>query len=234
MSTEVQQLRGTTAENDTFIGKSGVLTIDTDKKDIRVHDGVKQGGYSILDRATQLQKAGGIINGDVTINDATGISYAILPNPAGEGNPTIRLGYTKKSENFCDLAFVGSSFNIYLRKFGDVARFYDDGTTRFSNTVFVQDSWWQPDGNIGGACWSGGSLYTHIENRCATYQNACVTDSRVVGWVELASSLYTWVHLPSGYFVSSYYQTDTPTCHFGGRQPQLFIANRGWFALGEW
>ena len=64
--------------------------------------------------------------------------------------------------------------------------------------------------------------------------NACVTDSRVVGWVELASSLYAWVHLPSGYFATSYYQTDTPTCHSGGRQPQLFIANRGWFALGGW
>ena len=73
-----------------------------------------------------------------------------------------------------------------------------------------------------------------IEDRCTTVQNACVTDSRVVGWVELASSLYAWVHLPSGYCATSYYQTDTPTCHFGGRQPQLFIANRGWFALGEW
>ena len=73
-----------------------------------------------------------------------------------------------------------------------------------------------------------------IEDRCTTVQNACVTDSRVVGWVEFMTGLYTWVHLPSGYFVTSLYQTDTQIYHFGGRQPQLFIANRGWFALGEW
>ena len=182
-----------------------------------------------------LSKSGGTVNGDVTINDATGISYATLPNPAGEGNPTIRLGYTKKSKNFADLAFVGSSFNIYLQKFGDIARFKDDGTTYFANSLVLQGkSWWQPDGNMGGTCWTGGNLADHIENRGKTYQNACVTNSRVVGWVELASSLYAWAHLPSGYFATSYYQTDTPTCHFGGRQPQLFIANRGWFALGEW
>lgn len=137
-----------------------------------------------------LSKSGGTVNGDVTINNASGTN---------------------------------------------IAKFNDDGTTYFANTLNLQGkSWWQPDGNMGGTCWTGGNLADHIKNRGQTYQNACVTNSRVVGWSELASSLYAWVHLPSGYFATSYYQTDTPTCHFGGRQPQLFIANRGWFALGEW
>ena len=230
MSTQVQQLRGTTAENNAFTGKAGVITVDTEKNDLRIHDGTTRGGVSILEKATDLQRNGGVINGDVTVNDVIGSSYAILPNPSGKGNPTIRLGYTKESENLCDLAFVGRSFNIYLSKFGDVARFFDDGTTRFSNTVGVGDSWWHPDGNMGGSCWSGGDLYTHIENRI----NTCVTNSRVDGWIELKSSTWAWMHLPSGYFVTSLNLTNTNIYVFGGRQPQLFIANRGWFALGGW
>lgn len=47
MATEIQQLRGTTAENDEFIGKQGVITVDTTRKSIRVHDGVTPGGREI-------------------------------------------------------------------------------------------------------------------------------------------------------------------------------------------
>ena len=44
MATEVRWRRGTTAENDNFTGAEGEITIDIDKKTIRVHDGATQGG----------------------------------------------------------------------------------------------------------------------------------------------------------------------------------------------
>ena len=235
MSTQVQQLRGTTAENNAFTGKAGVITVDTEKNDLRIHDGTTRGGVSILEKATDLQRNGGVINGDVTINDATGISYAILPNPVGEGNPTIRLGYTKKSENFCDLAFVGDSFNIYLNKFGDVAKFYNDGTTSFAKTINIQGkTYFQSDGNIIGQTWINGNLASHIESRCVAYQNACVTDSQMVGWADVPIQVGTVTNMPSGYVVTAVIKEDSGRTRICGRQPQLKIANRGWFALGTW
>lgn len=48
MSKQWQIRRGTTVENDSFTGAIGELTMDTDKKQIRLHDGVTEGGISIM------------------------------------------------------------------------------------------------------------------------------------------------------------------------------------------
>lgn len=46
--THVQHLRGDTAKNDAFTGAVGELTIDTQVKTVRMHDGVKVGGYPLV------------------------------------------------------------------------------------------------------------------------------------------------------------------------------------------
>ena len=40
-------LRGDTARNDAYIGILGELTLDTEKNELRIHDGIKQGGTPI-------------------------------------------------------------------------------------------------------------------------------------------------------------------------------------------
>ena len=47
MAEQWQIRRGTTAENDDFVGAVGELTMDTEKKQIRIHDGSTQGGVEI-------------------------------------------------------------------------------------------------------------------------------------------------------------------------------------------
>lgn len=47
MATQVQMRRGTSLENDEFTGAEGEITIDTTNDTIRVHDGIKRGGYPI-------------------------------------------------------------------------------------------------------------------------------------------------------------------------------------------
>lgn len=47
MATQVKRRRGTTAENDNFTGALAEFTFDTETHHIRVHDGIKQGGYVI-------------------------------------------------------------------------------------------------------------------------------------------------------------------------------------------
>lgn len=47
MSRTLKIRRGTTAQNNSFTGALGELTMDTDKKEVRVHDGSTTGGFPI-------------------------------------------------------------------------------------------------------------------------------------------------------------------------------------------
>ena len=44
MGKAIQIIRGTTAENNNYIGALGSLSFDTDAKNLRLHDGVTLGG----------------------------------------------------------------------------------------------------------------------------------------------------------------------------------------------
>ena len=51
LNRRIQHIRGTTAQNDAFTGKSGELTIDTDTNEVRVHDGSTAGGHRLYTKA---------------------------------------------------------------------------------------------------------------------------------------------------------------------------------------
>lgn len=55
MSEQWQIRRGTTQENDDFTGAQGELTMDTEKKQLRVHDGATQGGAGTVDPVVAFQ-----------------------------------------------------------------------------------------------------------------------------------------------------------------------------------
>ena len=46
-ATQVKRRRGTTAQNDAFTGAEGEITVDTEKHELRVHDGMTQGGFKV-------------------------------------------------------------------------------------------------------------------------------------------------------------------------------------------
>ena len=52
MSRRVQLIRGSTANQDAFIGNSGEITADTQTKELRLHDGVTPGGVVIPNKDT--------------------------------------------------------------------------------------------------------------------------------------------------------------------------------------
>ena len=178
-----------------------------------------------------LSKSGGTVNGGLTINNTAGTIYTAFPDMSESGSPTIRIGYAKDNGNNCDLAFVGSSFNIYLGKFGDIAKFNVDGTTRFANTITIQDkTYLQLDGNITGTRWDGGNLWQHIENRF----NSCVIDTRQTGWSKANSGGGTLNGLPSGYFANGIMCESNGTISIGGAQLQIKVPNRGWCPMAWW
>lgn len=55
MATQLQLRRGTTAENDAFVGGMAEVTMDTQIKQLRLHDGATQGGCGIIDPVVEFQ-----------------------------------------------------------------------------------------------------------------------------------------------------------------------------------
>lgn len=64
MTRILQIRRGTAAQNDTFTGLIGEITMDTDAKTLRVHDGETQGGFT-------LARTNGAATGAGTFNITT-------------------------------------------------------------------------------------------------------------------------------------------------------------------
>lgn len=80
MAKQVQLRRGTTAQNDAFTGAAGELTVDTQAKTLRVHDGVTRGGTTLA-RATDADAN----KANISMNNinATGKStIASMPMPS--------------------------------------------------------------------------------------------------------------------------------------------------------
>lgn len=253
MSTQIQQLRGTTAENDNFTGSVGVITVDTEKHDIRVHDGSKRGGYSLLDRSQGLSTDGGTITGHLTVNGGIYSPTAIYTNnwvylenknDPYYSNTGIAMTYLQDTKYTCHVTLVTDSLNIWFQDGGDVAKFRKDGTVRFAGTVNIGDrTFWSIDGNISGSRWENNNLYDHIENKAwwwgeqggQKYNQWCVTDSRYSGWAEIQPVSGQWVSMPSGYVVTAARGAAAfEYLALGGTQPQLYIQNRGWYPLGGW
>jgi hypothetical protein len=86
MATQVQFRRGTTTQNNAFTGAIGELTVDTDVKTIRLHDGSTPGGGAILINANAAQtltnktlSTNSVWNGAPVAIGFGGTGYALTP-----------------------------------------------------------------------------------------------------------------------------------------------------------
>lgn len=118
MAIQLQIRRGTTAENDLFTGAVGELTMDTDTKGMRIHDGSTQGGVQVptadtadyvveWQRPTDLNgytwyrkyKSGWVEQGGSdfttrTINAGTGTTWSVtMPVPMSDTNYNIQISF---------------------------------------------------------------------------------------------------------------------------------------------
>ena len=77
MSTQVQFRRGTTTQNNAFTGANGEISVDTDVKTIRLHDGVTGGGAAIMLNTTTAQTALNktFSTGSVWTGTSVGLAY---------------------------------------------------------------------------------------------------------------------------------------------------------------
>jgi hypothetical protein len=87
MPTQVQFRRGTTAQNNNFIGAAGEISVDLDRMVLRVHDGVTTGGTAMLTvngTATNAVNIAGGTQGDILYQDGAGVTRFINIGGVGQ------------------------------------------------------------------------------------------------------------------------------------------------------
>ena len=199
---------------------------------------------------THLPKTGGTITGNLDVSqDLKGgrslktNGWVLIENDGTDGanNYGIRLTVPEKKADHTAEITLGAEGELRFRMASSPSDYalqcYQNGYVRVLSGLIVGDKTnLRTDGNILGSNWINGDLASHIESRCTAFQNACVTDSRVAGWVDVLTPPSPGVgYMPAGYFVAAtYYETKFGGLHICGRQPQLYIANRGWYSLGWW
>jgi len=87
MPTVLQFRRGTTAQNNSFTGSDGELSLDTDLYTIRVHDGSTAGGFEITQNTATQTLTNKTIN--ASNNTISNITNAMLSGSAGITNANL-------------------------------------------------------------------------------------------------------------------------------------------------
>ena len=87
MPTVLQFRRGTTAQNNSFTGSAGELSLDTDLYTIRVHDGSTAGGFEITQNTATQTLTNKTIN--ASNNTISNITNAMLSGSAGITNANL-------------------------------------------------------------------------------------------------------------------------------------------------
>ncbi len=116
MPTVLQFRRGTTAQNNSFTGSAGELSIDTDLEVIRVHDGSHPGGYpqvglTATQTLTNKTLSNVTISGTITANSSTGSSGQYLESTA-TGVRWSSVDSTTISNGTSSMAVIASGGNI--------------------------------------------------------------------------------------------------------------------------
>lgn len=116
MPTVLQFRRGTTAQNNSFTGSAGELSIDTDLEIIRVHDGSAPGGFPLVganSTQTLLNKtlSNVVISGTITANGGVGSSGQYLESTA-TGVRWSSVDSTTISNGTSSMSVIASGGNI--------------------------------------------------------------------------------------------------------------------------
>jgi hypothetical protein len=156
MPTTVQFRRGTTSQNDSFTGASGEFSVDTDRDELRIHDGTTAGGHVIGDIGKKMDTANTrtlvgsrlgatstvALTGDVTASATafSGNAVSITTDIAASGTPTgtfgsgslipiVTVGADGRITNISNTAVAGVSSVSYTTANGNFRITTGDGTT---------------------------------------------------------------------------------------------------------
>jgi microcystin-dependent protein len=107
MATQLQFRRGTTAQNNSFTGAAGEISIDTSSKNLRIHDGANAGGYEIIPTGTIVAYGGATAPAGWLLCDAAAISrttyarlFAVIGTGYGIGDGTTTFNVPEMRDRF--------------------------------------------------------------------------------------------------------------------------------------
>jgi hypothetical protein len=139
MAIQVQLRRGTTAQNNSFTGVVGEVTVDTDVDTLRVHDGATVGGATVVTTtATQTltNKTIGAftLSGNITGN--ANISGTISVNSSDSATAIVNsgsnaVGNIGSSSNYFNTVFAKATSALYA----DLAEMYEADSQYEPGTV---------------------------------------------------------------------------------------------------
>ena len=109
MPTQVQFRRGTTAQNNNFIGAAGEISINTSNNTIRVHDGVTAGGFEIPNGSFGTANIANFIN--VTDDTSTNATRYIIFANGTSGAITEQVSSTKLTFNPSSGLLTSTDYN---------------------------------------------------------------------------------------------------------------------------
>lgn len=108
MPTQVQFRRGTTAQNNSFIGAAGEISVNTSNNTIRVHDGVTAGGYELARRGNvSVLTTGTSAELAAIISDETGSGVLVFGT-----SPAITTSLTTPSASFDLINTTATTVNL--------------------------------------------------------------------------------------------------------------------------
>lgn len=106
MASHLQLLRGTTAQNNAYTGLAGEVTVDSQSKTVRVHDGATKGGCALVNENTIASTdARGLVQVGYGLRVENGVlSVGCIDKPRitspAAGSDVITSGFTAKSSAF--------------------------------------------------------------------------------------------------------------------------------------
>jgi len=109
MPTQVQFRRGTTAQNNTFTGAAGEISVNTSNNTIRVHDGVTAGGFELANASFGTANIANFIN--VTDDTSTNATRYIIFANGTSGAITEQVSSTKLTFNPSSGLLTSTDYN---------------------------------------------------------------------------------------------------------------------------
>jgi hypothetical protein len=154
MATQLQLRSGTTLQNDIFTGASGELTYDTEKNQVRIHDGQTVGGFVLASSGSadfvvawqapteaneykwyRKYKSGWVEQGGQFGDGTTGVLTVTLPIVMSDTNYNLIV-----SANVTDGSYFGTGYKVSTTEIKVWT------TNHAGNTVKQTGSSWQVSG----------------------------------------------------------------------------------------
>ena len=227
VATQVKRRRGTTAENDAFTGAEGEITVDLTKKELRVHDGTKQGGY----RCARIDDNGNI---NAPNNLISNKNISVI-------NGSVERGVAPSADTFKDIRYqdkngkwlAGFEHAVHTDKTSEISMIISDmvnDTGNIAGNIILAQ---KLDGSVIATCPASGttpnSILTNVACSIAGAGYVKFGNGLIIQWggvQGLGYSQVQWVGLPTPFSTNDYSVVVMPASNGLNYTQTAFVPNQ--------